>query len=364
MKHIRNFDGYRKQKQLNESYNQKVLLLHDVQLGKDDEELFKNIFEKVLVNSKISDDIRNEIRNYITENEMLNEGFFDKLKERFPKAAEVSKALSDKAEATLGSILNKVKDAVSFVKKISDGIKELFMSVINSSKKYFEEQIKGGKLKEKIKELTKTKKEGFKKDILEIKKVLDFYRKEFISKLLSSSEKNMVEFLSKEQEPVVESMILEKGNVIATLVHGIEKFPPFSWLHKLAKAGEAGASKFIKLLSDITTKMGGPAFVLPVIALILGEVMEYLIKGQAGGWLITLAGAGTPLGMSINGMKMIATFISLLTIIDATVGEKILGGDHGHDKEHGEEGESDQKDSEESEGDQKDSDQKTEEVDK
>jgi hypothetical protein len=38
MKHIRNFDGYRKQKQLNESYNQKVLLLHDVQLGKDDEE--------------------------------------------------------------------------------------------------------------------------------------------------------------------------------------------------------------------------------------------------------------------------------------------------------------------------------------
>jgi hypothetical protein len=337
MRHIRNFENYRKSRILENRFNYHLSLLEGVELSHNDEDLFIRVFNKILENYKVEKLVKDEIKKYIDENQILNEGFFDKLKERFPKAAEVSKKLSDKAEGVLNNVLQKAKDAVSFVKKISEGIKELFISGINSSKKYFEEQIKGGKLKEKIQKLANTKKEGLKKDVLEIKKVLDFYRKEFISKIISSNEKNMTDFLSKEQEPVVESMILEKGNVIATLVHGIESVPPFSWLHKLAQAGEAGASQFIKLLSDITTKMGGPAFTLPVIALILGEVMEYLIKGQVGGWLITLAGTGTPLGMAITGMKMIATFVSLLTVIDATVGEKILGGPHDSDNQKDEE---------------------------
>jgi hypothetical protein len=338
MKHIRNFDGYRKQKQLNESYNQKVLLLHDVQLGKDDEELFKNIFEKVLANSKISDDIRNEIRNYIAENEMLNEGFFDKLKERFPKAAEVSKALSDKAEATLGSILNKVKDAVSFVKKLSQGIKEFFMAIFEKGKKFFTEQIQGGKLKGKIDELTKTKKEGLVTDLKTIKEVTNFYRKDFMSKLLASKEKNMTDFLSKEQEPIAEAMLTEGKNVIATLVHGVEKIPPFSWLHKVAQVGEAGAATLVKAISGLTQKLGGPAFELPVVVLLVGIVIEQMIKDSAGHWLIDLAGSATPLGMAIKGVQMVAFFVALIVALDATIGEKILGGhgDHGHGEEHGE----------------------------
>lgn len=329
MKHIRSFNNYKRIKLDEKIFNDNISKLHNVELNNNDLILFKNIFEKLLLIEKVDDSIKNEIKNYIEATNMINEGFFDKLKERFPKATEVSKKLSDKAEVVLNKVLQASKDAVSFVKKIGEGIKELFNNVITSSKKYYQEQIKGGKLKEKIQELASSKKEGLKTDIQEIKKVLDFYRKDFIGKLISSKDKNMTEFLTKEQEPVVESLLLEKGNVIATLVHRIEEIPPFSWLHKVAQAGEAGASKFIKTLSDLTNKMGGSAFTLPVVALIVGVVFEQIVKGEAGGWLIQLAGAGTPLGMAISGMKMIAAFIALLTVIDGVVGEKILGG-HGH----------------------------------
>lgn len=77
--------------------------------------------------------------------------------------------------------------------------------------------------------------------------------------------------------------------------------------------------------------MGGPSFALPVIALIVGVVFEQVVKGQAGGWLVSLAGSTTPFGMAISGMKMVASFIALLTVIDATIGEKILGHEHAHD---------------------------------
>jgi hypothetical protein len=314
MKYIKKYNNYHHERILERN----LILLNDIKINDD---ISTDIFNKILNNSRIEDSIKIEINNYIN-NFNLNESFFDKLKDRFPKASTVSNLLSDKAESILNSILQKTKDILSFVKKVSEGIRELFTNVIKHSKSYFEDQIKRGKLKQKIEELTKTKKEGLKRDIVEIKKVLDFYRRDFMSKLISYSENNMSNFLSKEQ--IIESIILEKGNVIATLVHGVEKIPPFSWLHKLAKAGEAGASQFIKILSDITVKMGGPTFILPVIALILGELMEYLIKSQVGGWLITLTGT-TPLGMAILGMKMVATFISLITVIDALFGEKILG---------------------------------------
>lgn len=341
MRYIKNYNDYNQKRLIENNFNSKIELFENIELNSTDEKLFIDLFNKLLTNYKVDKSIKLEISKYISDNQILNEGFFDKLKERFPKAAEVSKKLSDKAEGVLNNILQKAKDAISFVKKIGEGIKELFINVINTSKTYFEEQIKGGKLKQKIEEVAKTKKEGLKSDIQEIKKVLDFYRKDFISKLISSSEKNMTDFLSNDQEPITESMILEKGNVIATLVHGVEKIPPFSWLHKLAKAGEAGASQFIKLLSDITSKMGGPSFVLPVIALIVGVTFEQIVKAKAGGWLITLAGSTTPLGMAISGMKMVAAFIALLTVIDALVGEKILGHGSSHKEESSEQGKED-----------------------
>ena len=102
--------------------NEKFELLSDMDLS--DDTLFKLVFEKLLNDKKIDDKIRFEIQNYI-QGETLNEGFFDKLKERFPKATAVSQLLSDKAEAVLSGILQKCKDAVSFVAQIKQGIKEL-----------------------------------------------------------------------------------------------------------------------------------------------------------------------------------------------------------------------------------------------
>lgn len=320
MKYIKKYKKYA-QERISES---RIQILSDIKIGSYDD-MSVDIFNKILNNYKVEESIKIEISNYINNNLTLNESFFDKLRDRFPKASTVSNLLSDKAESVLNSILQKTKDVLSFVRKISEGIKELFLNTIEVSKKYYQEQITNGKLKSKIEEIAKTKKEGLIKDAQEIKKVIDFYRKEFLSKLLNSNQQNLSDFLFKEQEPVVESLLLEKGNVIATLVHSIESVPPFSWLHKLAQAGEAGASQFIKVLSDVTEKMGGPAFTLPVIALIVGIVFEQVVKGEAGGWLLSLAGSTIPFGMAISGMKMVASFIALLTIIDATLGEKILG---------------------------------------
>lgn len=333
MKHIRNFETYKKNKLVQENFNKQVNFLSDVNLTPDDEELFVNIFNKYLNQHNVDESIKSEIKNYISENQILNEGFFDKLKTRFPKASKVSKKLSDKAESVLGKILQAAKDTVSFVKKLGEGIKEVFIKGIESGKKIFEEQIKGGKLKSKIDELVKTKKSGLITDMKVIKELISFYRKEFLSNILKVQNSKMSEFLSNDQKPVVESLINEeKGNVIATLVHGVESVPPFSWLHKVAQAGEAGASKLISALSTLTQKLGGPSFELPVIALLIGITIEQIVKGQAGGWLVSLAGSTTPLGMAITGIKIVAMFIALIVSLDAIIGEKILDGHHSEEK--------------------------------
>lgn len=333
MKHIRTFHGYKKSLSYDKKINEKFVFLSDINLSSSDEQLFVDVFNKYLTNYKVEESVKNEIRNYIRESELLTEGFFDKLKSRFPKAASVSKKLSDKAENVLGKLLNAAKDVVSFVNKIGEGIKDALVKGIEYGKKLFQEQIKNGKLKSKIDELSSSKKEGLIKDLKTVKSLVNFFRKDFLSKILKANKSKMTEFLSNEQEPIVESLINEeKGNVIATLVHGIEKVPPFSWLHEVARAGEAGANKLISAISSLTQKLGGPAFELPVIALLIGVVIEQIVKGQSGGWLISLAGYGSPLGIAVKGIKTVAMFIALIVSLDAIVGGKLLGG-HSHEKE-------------------------------
>ena len=130
MKHLKTFNSYQKKR-----INEKIELLSDMNLS--DDTLFKLVFEKLLNDRKIDDKIRFEIQSYISTNESLNEGFFDKLKERFPKATTLSQLLSDKAESVLSGILQKCKDAVSFVTQMKQGIKELFTITITTSKTLF-----------------------------------------------------------------------------------------------------------------------------------------------------------------------------------------------------------------------------------
>jgi len=337
MKHIRTYNSYKNLK-LNEERTLKrnVQILSNIDLTTDDLTLFKNVFETVYNKTKMTSLVKEELDLFLSDNEFITEGFFDKLKERFPKAAEYSKKLSDKAEQTLSGILQKVKDAVSFVKKITEGIKEFFIAAIQKGKDFYIEQIKSGKLKAKVDELAKTKKEGLIDDLKTIKEVADFYRTKFMGKLISSTETNFTDFLNKDQEPVVESIVNEGANVIATLVHKIEAIPPFSWLEAIAKAGEKGASAIIGAISSLTQKMGGKAFELPVVAILIGIMIEQIIKGDVGHWLIHLAGP-TPLGMAIKGLKITAAVIAFIVALDSVIGGTLgVVNGHGHDEHSGE----------------------------
>ncbi len=325
MKHLKTFNSYQKKR-----INEKFELLSDMDLS--DDTLFKLVFEKLLNDKKIEDEIRFEIKNYISTNESLNEGFFDKLKERFPKASTVSQLLSDKAKTVLSGILQKCKDAVSFVEQMKQGIKELFTDTITTSKKLFEQQFKTGKLKAKLDEIKKTQNDGLLTDIKTMKVVTDFYRQHFLGKITTTTDKNLTQFLTNEQEPVVESLesINESGNVIATLVHKIETIPPFSWLHKVALAADKGISFLIKALSELTVALGGPAFEIPVISLILAIGVEFMVKTTTGHWLLELVGP-TPLGTAIKGIKIVASFIASIVIIDSVIGGVVLGSEeHKH----------------------------------
>lgn len=301
---------------------EKIIHLDKVDITKKESIIFKQIIESMVKSIK-EDDIKEELNIYIKES--INEGFFDKLKDRFPKAAKASDAISDKAEKVLGKIIKGAKDLTQFVGKIKDGIKDFFQSILDKTKDKVIDQVKKGKLSDKIKELNDKEKDGLKKDLKTGREVTKWYSKNFLDKVTKATDKNFGKFLKKEQEPVTESIINEKGNVIATLVHGIEEIPPFSWLAKVAKAGEAGANKLINVLSKLTNKMGGPSFELPVIATLIGIVFEQLIKGQSGHWLLELVGSGTPLGLAVKGIKMTALVIACILAIDSVIGDKILG---------------------------------------
>lgn len=301
----------------------KFIHLDNVDINNTDNELFES-FLRSMIKSIKDKNIKNELKGYIETNS-VNEGFFDKLKERFPKAAKVSNVISDKAEKVLGKIIQGAKDLTQFVGKLKNGIKEFFQKVLNNTKDKVIKEVKNGKISDKIKELNDKEKEGLKKDIKTGREVSKWYSKTFLDKITNSTDKNLSKFLKKEQEPIAESMINEKGNVISTLVHGIEEIPPFSWLAKVAKSGEAGANKLIDVLSNLTQKMGGPKFELPVIAVLIGIVFEQIVKGQSGHWLLELVGSGTPLGLAIKGIKMTALVIACILAIDSIIGDKILG---------------------------------------
>lgn len=334
MRYIKSFESYKTNKLLQEDFDRKIAILHDVELGGTDEDLFKRVFNKVVESIK-DESVKQEIKNYILESQLLNEGFFDKLKERFPKAAQVSKSLSDKAEALLSGILQKVKDAVSFVKKITEGIKDFFKSAIQKGKEFYINQLKSGQLKTKVDELIKTKKDGLIADLKTIKYISEFYSLKFFYNMDNSITKNFTNFLSKEQNPISESILNEGANVIATLVHGIENVPPFSWLEAIAKSGEKGAATVIAAVSSLTQKLGGPAFQLPVIAILVGILIEQIIKGQAGHWLLELAGP-TPLGLAIKGIKITASIVAFIVAVDSVIGGRLgIVNSHGdHDEHH------------------------------
>jgi len=302
-------------------------------LEEDNNDVLIKVFNRIFNSDTVSKKDRKIVMELLSSSNMtmnqllIQEGFFDKLKDRFPKAAEVSNLLKDKGEQILNGIIQKAKDAVGFVSKIIEGLKDLISKSFLSAKDFVAKQI--NKIKPKIVALNNKDKEGISKDLETGKSIVSWYRSDFIQSILSKSKESMTSFMSKEQDPIAESVINEGGNVIATLIHGIEKIPPFSWLHKVAKAGEAGANALIYAMSEFTKNIGGPAFELPVIAALIGILLEQVVKGDTSHWLIDIVGHGTGLYYAIKAIKYIALVVAVVVAIDEILSNTILG--HGHD---------------------------------
>lgn len=310
-KHVTSFNNY---KSIKNNYNKNINFLSDIKITENNQELYNSIIEKLIYGLK-SELIKEELINYISS-EIINEEFSPK---------NILNKVSDKAKNILINILHKANGIMSFINRISDGIRELFIQLITSAKKFLLEQLKLGALKAKLEELKNHKKEGLIKEIKLLKEVLNFYRKDFLKIFKNKSDKNLTSVL----EPISESILNESSNenVINTIIGKIESIPPFSFLHKIASASEKGANLIIQSISELTESLGGPSFQLPVIALLVGLCIEYMVKSSTGHWLLELVGT-SPIGMVIKGVKITATFIALISALDSTLGSNFIGHEH------------------------------------
>ena len=113
MKYIKKYNKY-VQERISES---RIQILSDIEVGSYDD-MSVDIFNKILNNYKVEESIKIEISNYINNNLTLNESFFDKLRDRFPKASTVSNLLSDKAESVcvIDQSCNNVLEIISPLK--------------------------------------------------------------------------------------------------------------------------------------------------------------------------------------------------------------------------------------------------------
>jgi len=81
MRYIKTYESYKTNKLFQEDFDRKIIILHNVELGGTDEELFRRIFDKVVESIK-DESIKQEIKNYVSENQLLNEGFFDSINKK------------------------------------------------------------------------------------------------------------------------------------------------------------------------------------------------------------------------------------------------------------------------------------------
>jgi len=96
--------------------------------------------------------------------------------------------------------------------------------------------------------------------------------------------------------------------------------------------GTQGSEVIIQQLSIVTKKLGGPEFVLPIIAIILGIAFEYNIKGLAKhGLLEIVALYSIPfVAPIIKTVGLVATMIAAYELMVAIVAG-VKGEDELHD---------------------------------
>lgn len=335
MRNLKRYNEFVNENKINAYAKSNMVLLADVYLSKDDESMMLQIVEKLY--NELSNKDKKKIDIYLEKREaklsdVINENFWDKLTGRIDKAAEVSNVLPEESEGLLKKLVKRAGQAMNFVGNLLKSAKEWITNIITEVKDKVMGKLKGdSKFVKAVKKVASEDENGFVKDLKTANGVYKFYKEDLLGSMIDSMKKSLGSFFTKEQEPIPESFdfesIDEGKNVLSTFIHGIEKIPPFSWLHKVASLGEKGANKIIEGLSLLTNKLGGPKFALPVIAVLLGVAFEYKIKGTAKHGILHVLGDAFTGGL-LSVISWIATFIAAVIIIDQIAGGKVIGAGH------------------------------------
>ena len=287
------------------------------------DQLFQSIIESLwnteILTKEEKSLLESELVNPIV---YINENFFDKLKIRYDKAKVVATDISQGAKDALEKLVDAAKQVTDFIKQIKEFLSKQVKLMLTQTKDKIKNNLKSNqKLLGEVKSKLSSDKSAFLGEIEVLKDVVTFYQTKFYVALESAIVNGLTNFLSKEDKeiPVAEKLtiITEASNMIDKLVHGLNSIAPFSWIDKLQKIGEKGASFIIKQLGFITQKLGGPYFELPITAAILGIAFEVNIKGLAKHGLLDVVGMfSVPfIAPVIKMVGLIATMIATYELV-------------------------------------------------
>lgn len=117
------------------------------------------------------------------------------------------------------------------------------------------------------------------------------------------------------------NLILEGGSKVSSLVHGLAKYPPFSWLHKLESMYERGFSSALNATSKFVaeTLKGPGAFNFPIISKILGTIAEVKTKDAIKYSILKPITyfVFPPAGIAITFLSNIALFIAVFEVLES-----------------------------------------------
>lgn len=305
--------------------------------NKNENVLFYEFVDYYFNSDLITDEARYEITLCLNKSNLsdylINENFFDHLKNRYDKAKTVVKNFSDQAKSSLETIVSAAKTSADFIANLIAKIKHYIENVLNITKNKMVEKLKGDKnFGDKLKEIIAKDKNALLKDVDALGKIVKFYKEQLTNKLVQHIKNSLTSILSGDKQPVVENIEymrmfnenVDMGhNVIQKLVHGIESLPPFSWLNNLKGLAEKGINYLVEGLSNITEKLGGPKIVIPVISSLLAIAIEYNIKGLIKHGLIeAVAEYSIPfIAIIIKTVGFIATTIAVYEVIRLTTSQ-------------------------------------------
>jgi len=334
MSNIKKYDEFITENSLSTYSKSKMILLADVDLSNSDEIIMSQLLEKLYTNLSLTNRRRVDIfleKNKSKLTDIINESFWDRFSSRIDKASEVSNILPDESEGILKKLIRKARQAMDFIGKILNSIREWISNIMKDVKDKITSKLKSdSKFSEAVKKAVSKDENGFIKDLETSNTVYKFYQKDLLGSFLKSIKTSLGNFFTKDQEPIPESFEYQTNegkNVLSTFIHGIERIPPFSWLHKVASLGEKGANKITEGLSWITDKLGGPKFSLPTLAILLGIAFEYKIKGAVKHGILHILGNAFTGGL-LSVISWMATFVAAIIVIDEIAGKNILGTTH------------------------------------